>query len=331
MNFLLPFQPNNTATLLDNSTHWLRSAIHFKWSIAELEMYRIRVTLIGDSKQGKAYIGRDIEALWKARKNTRMRPLKNELTDVHNAYLNIRDDRNTLVHGNIEFPDPSTDLHVPDARFPAVGQRSRFHKPGRAVMTKEGREVPQNADALREVNGKAEQLLQAIYAMWLAIDPRFKGESNRRIYNASDPGIGFGPNGEKTDRVQFEFNLSDVLKHEGISNYVCNVCGWRCVANPSQEPTHCDTLMVPFTWKECPECDIVAIENGPACWHMILAEYYENGEPPFAFTVRLSGVKAVLEQAISEGADDLILEIPIISSGQSQVRHTWVKAPMSPD
>ena len=325
MEFSLSMQPSNVATMLDNSTHWLRSAIQWKWSIAEREMYRIRVSLIGENNRKRADIRRDIDDMWKARKSTKMRQFKDTLSDVRSAYKNVVDDRNTIVHGNIEFPDVRTDLHVPDARVSTDSPTYRFYNPGDAVMVRGDNRVPQNADALREVNKKADQLLQSIYAMWIAIDPTYVIESDLAIHDATPDSIGFGPNGEKQTHVSAKFSLSDVLKHEEVSHYNCNTCGWMCKANPSQEPMCCNERMVAFTWKQCPECEIAAIDNGPACWHMRMAEYYENGgHPPdiVRFTLDLSVLRHCIDLANQAGANDLVCELKI---GTTQIK-IWANA-----
>lgn len=240
MEFWLPLRPKNTATLLDNSTHWLRSAIQFKYSVAEREIYRIRADLIGESRDGKGYIDRDIKDMWKAtkKKNTKVRFYKNELSEVRSAHARIVDDRNTIVHGNIEILPQNNEFHIPDSGGSMTSGFIPFYRPGRVVMVRGENNVHQNSIALREINEKADQLLSAIYSMWIAMDPRYGVSGNIRIDSASSPDIGFGPNGEKIARIKGEFNLMDILNLEGTSHDIR---------------------------KECPECDIVATENGPAC------------------------------------------------------------------
>ena len=321
MEFWLPLHPKNTATLLDNSTHWLRSAIQFKWSIAEHEIYRIRTVLIGESRDERGYISRDVKDLWKARKSKDVRSYENELSNVKIAYDRIVDDRNTIIHGNLDILPQIDEFYVPDLRASATSGFIPFYRPGRVVMVREEKEVSQNAVVLREINEKADQLLFAIYAMWIAMDPRYGVEVNRRIDSASSPDIGFGPNGEKTARFTGRFNLRDILNLEGTSHYICKICDQTYIANPSQEPVCCNVQMVKLIWKECPECDIVAIENGPSCWHMAMADYYENGVSR-TFTVRLS-IEYLIEQLNQVGADNLVLEF---SPATGKLQLIWEKS-----
>lgn len=297
MEFWLPLHPKNTATLLDNSTHWLRSAIQFKWSVAEREIYRIRTELIGESRDGRGYIGRDIKDMWKEtkKKNTKVRLYKNELLEVRSAHARIVDDRNTIVHGNIEIIPQTNEFHVPDSGVSMTSGFIPFYRSGRVVMVRSENNVHQNSIALREINEKADQLLSAIYSMWIAMDPRYGGvDGNIRIDSASSPDIGFGPNGEKIARITGEFNLRDILNLEGMSHDIR---------------------------KECPECDIIAIENGPACWHMAMADYYENGVS-CTLTARLS-IEHLLEQLNEVGADNLVLEF---SPDTGKLRLIWEKS-----
>ena len=284
----------------------------------------MRVSLIGENKGKRADIRRDIDDMWDARKSTKMRPFKDILKDVRSAHKDLVNDRNTIVHGNIEFPAVHTDIHIPDVRFSTDPQRFRFYNPGDAVMVRQGNRVPQKADALREVNKKADHLLQSIYAMWIAIDPMYVMESDLAIHDATSDSIAFGPNGEKQTHMSGKFSLSDVLKHEEVSDYRCNTCRRICHANPSQEPVCCNERMVAFTWKQCPECEIVAIDNGPACWHMRMAKYYENGGTPPAppdsvsFSLDLSVLQNSIDAANQAGANDLVFGLQL-GTGQIEI------------
>ena len=291
MEFLLPFHPKNTATLLDNSTHWLRSAIQFKWSIAEHEIYRIRTALIGESRDRRGYISRDIKDLWKARRSKKVRSYEHELSEVRSAHERIVDDRNTIVHGNIEILPQSNEFYVPDSRVSMTSDLIPFYRPGRVVMVRGENNVDQNAIALRGINEKADQLLSAIYSMWIALDPRYEVEGEIRIDSASSPDIGFGPNAEKTARIARGFNLSDVPNQEGTDQGV---------------------------GKECPECNIAAIENGQMCSHMAMADYYENGRS-LILTVQIPEARSMLEQLNQVGANDLILEFSL-DTGEFKIR-----------
>lgn len=294
MEFLLPFHPKNTTTLLDNSTHWLRSAIQFKWSIAEHEIYRIRTALIGESRDRRGYISRDIKDLWKVRKSKKVRSYEHELSNVKNVYDRIVDDRNTIVHGNIEILPQSNEFYVPGSRVSMTSDLIPFYRPGRVVMVRGENNVDQNAIALRGINEKADQLLSAIYSMWIAMDPWFGVEGELRINSASSPDIGFGPNLEKAARIVGGFNLSDILNQEGIDH------GIR---------------------KECPECSVVATEDGPACWHMAMADYCENGVSR-TLTIRLS-IDHLIEQLNQVGANSLVLEF---SPNTGELQLMWEKS-----
>lgn len=324
MEFQLPLHPTEIATLLDNPTHWLRSVVQFKWSVAERELYRIRILLIGKNQRDRGDIRHDIDELWKGRKTTKLRPYKKALTEVRDAYSAMKDDRNTITHGNIEFTEMTGKVHVADLQLDSDITRTNMHRPGHATMSRSGKRVAQNAAALREINQKADRLLNAIYTLWRQINPRYEFSSKLRIDNASDPSIRF-ENGEKEITVSGEYNLSDVLATEPVYDYVCKACGWQCIANPSQNPHCCDTAMIQFTWKECPEpeCDQAAIKNGTMCWHMALAEHYENGGAP-VWEMRIPNarkkLREMLKQADLYDKDDLVIKTDF----SNQTKYWWV-------
>ncbi len=298
MEFSLPIQPQGSATLLDNPTHWLRSVVQFKWSIAERELHRFRISVAGKDPAEKADMRRDLETLWREkRKDAALRPLIPLLSSVRDAYKDVVDERNTLVHGSIELDDFSCELHVPDASQSVSGPSLPFHKPGTVVMARGQMRLTQDAKTLRDVNVKMDALLQSIYELWVASDPVLNVEVNAKITEATPSNIGFDSQGKKEATFSGSVKLQQILATESVDHYACSMCRYICYAKSSDEPVHCGLPMTRLVWTECPECDIVAVENGQMCWHMQMSRYYERDDEPL---VQINFDRSFLVQLLSE-------------------------------
>ena len=319
MDFQLMLGPAHTATLIDNSTHWLRSAVLFKWSRAELALFGVRKFLVETPpKVRSADLTKDIEALWKARKSTSLRRYREELSAVRSAYQALKEDRHTLVHGRVEVADWS---HTVVHNDPSTHTQSFLgNEPGSVEMVRHGHRIPQTAVALRPIAAKAEALLLAIRKLEVALDPTFVIEGRLQISEDSAPEFHFGE-GRRAIEIKNKVNMSQVLQTEEVNDYRCATCGWMCKANPSQLPECCGSPMIAFAWKACPECSQAAIENGSACWHMRLAQYFgEGGDLQHEFTFP-KFMRQLLSQ-FSDGLheDDSLHITYSLDGGQQQVR-----------
>ena len=305
MRFTLALHSENVSNLLSNSSHWLRGMIQLKWSLAENDVFQILEQLSErrptDNANIKPSLQHDMAHMRKKSKDPQsvVYNYKDEVSQTWEAYRNVKKDRDTLTHGNIETPNMSGGLDIPDASISVSSPMEPMYKPGKAAMINGRHRVSLDPISLRMVNEKMDRLLRAVRSMWTAVDPTFVFEVKLEISNASDPSIGWDQYGTKKKTVRNTFKLSQIMNQDPISHYRCSSCGTICRSKSGDDSVTCHSCGIRMTelkWRECPECDVADIEGGSACWHMMTLRHFENGEGMHLnFVIPIDSIRRAIE------------------------------------
>ena len=156
--------------------------------------------------------------------------------------MEVRDDRNTLVHGKlIRMPSVST-IDIKDISQSKMGPFIPFFRSGEIMVVRNDRRVPLKASLLHEIDQKVNVLLHCVYEICEDINPLIEFGLNISI-DSDAPSIHFG-DGRRTTTLKGYANLRDLLNSRVVNSYRCSVCNFAEIVDEGQQPAiHCDVPM----------------------------------------------------------------------------------------
>lgn len=207
--FSLGLHSTNVETLLESECLPLMGIIQFRWLVAEREVHNIMVYLNQKDKAKRSEIGADVQDFYRrSLKRPELRPYKDAIGRLHKAFMEVRDDRNTLVHGKlITGSAVSTIFHFDTAQDSETGHIPFFRR-GEMMLVRKDRRVLLKADPLREIDQRVSVLLQVAYELWQVINPSFEIAGTMSI-KSDNPLISFG-DGRKTVSFQRSIRIRDL-------------------------------------------------------------------------------------------------------------------------
>lgn len=234
---LLGYDFNYSADL---ATHYLRSLIELKWCFGEKvvaiilkEINRQYKLGIKNSKpNSKPRIGRDFRDLCKAiRKIPKFKKSEGIILELEKIFEIIRDERNTLVHGELIFEESSLELNVLDSSKDYITPLTPFHTPKIAMRNqmnnKEDKIIPQEQDELRSIDKRFDKFLELMRELATELNMGSIQLDIKTQIHSDDPKIGIGQPGNRIATSEFRILPRDIQRLKPLEmpkSRHCRIC-----------------------------------------------------------------------------------------------------------